>query len=64
MQVTITQEEAQVLSNLLNVFLPELREEVYRTENLDLREQLKRRETVLKALLTRLESMLAQPRPC
>ena len=64
MQVTVTHEEAQVLSELLNAYLPELHEEAYHTESLDLREQLKRREIVLKALLTRLGALLGQPRPC
>jgi hypothetical protein len=64
MQVTVTHEEAQVLADLLHAYLPELHEEAYRTESFDLREQLKRRETVLQALLTRLGAMLNQPRPC
>jgi len=64
MQLTVTHEEAQVLSDLLHAYLPELHEEAYRTENFDLREQLKRRETVLQAFLTRLGAMLNQPRPC
>jgi hypothetical protein len=64
MQVTVTHEEARVLSDLLNAYLPELREEVYRTETQQLREQLKRREIVLNALLVRLGALLGQPRPC
>jgi hypothetical protein len=64
MQVTVTHEEAQVLADLLNVYLPELREEAYKTESLALREQLQRRETVLSALLIRLGALLGQPRPC
>lgn len=63
MQVTVTHEEAQVLSDLLHAYLPELREEMYKTESFDLREQLKRRDTVLTALLTRLGALLGQPRP-
>jgi hypothetical protein len=63
MQVTVTHEEAQVLADLLHLYLPELREEVYRTENADLREQLKRRDVVLTAFLTRLGALLGQPRP-
>jgi len=34
--------------------LPNLREEVYKTENYDCREELKRREAVVKDLLARL----------
>jgi hypothetical protein len=64
MQLTVTHEEAQVLVDVLNGYLPELREQGYKTESFDLREQWKRRETVLKALLTRLGALLGQPRPC
>ena len=64
MQVTVTHEEAQILSELLNAYLPELREEAYKVESFELREQLRRREAVLKALLTRLGALLGQPRPC
>ncbi len=64
MQLTVTHEEAQVLVDVLNACLPELREEGYKTENFDLREQWKRRETVLKALMIRLGALLGQPRPC
>ncbi|HVB34842.1 MAG TPA: hypothetical protein VNJ52_10795 [Patescibacteria group bacterium] len=64
MQLTVTHEEAEVLVDVLNAYLPELREEVYKTESFDLREHWKRRETVLKALLTRLGALLGQPRPC
>ena len=63
MQLTITQEEAQVLSDLLSAYLPELREEVYKSENFALREQLRRREDVLHALLTRIGALLGQARP-
>ncbi|HVB99523.1 MAG TPA: hypothetical protein VNJ12_09385 [Candidatus Dormibacteraeota bacterium] len=64
MQLTVTHEEAQVLVDVLDTYLPELRKEVYKTENFALREQWKRRETVLKALITRLGALLGQPRPC
>jgi hypothetical protein len=64
MQLTITHEEAEILNDLLKAYVPDLGEEVYKTENFDLREELKRREQVLKALLTRLGAMLHQPRPC
>ncbi len=63
MQLTVTHEEARALAELLHAYLPELREEVYRTESSTLREQLERRETALSGLLTRLGALLAQPRP-
>ncbi|MDE3135557.1 MAG: hypothetical protein KGL59_03200 [Acidobacteriota bacterium] len=64
MQMTVTHEEAQVLSDLLHAYLPELHDEAYKTESIELSEQLKHREIVLKAVLTRLGAMLGQPRPC
>lgn len=64
MQLTVTHEEAQVLVDVLTWYLPELREEVYKAESFGLREQGKRREIVLKALLTRIGALLGQPRPC
>jgi hypothetical protein len=64
MQLTVTHEEAQVLVDVLHSYLPQLREEGYKTETFDLREMWKRRETVLTALLTRLGALLGQPRPC
>lgn len=64
MQLTVTEEEARVLTDLLNGLLPDLREEVYKTESYDLREQLKSHEIVAKAVLVRLGALLGQPRPC
>lgn len=64
MQLTITHEEAEILSALLKAYVPDLGEEIYQTENFNLREELKRREQVLKAVLIRLGAMLHQPRPC
>jgi hypothetical protein len=64
MQVTVTHEEAQVLADLLNAYLPELHDEADKTESLELSEQLKRREIVLRALLTRLGVLLNRTRPC
>ena len=54
MQLALSEEEREVLAEILQDVLPNLREEVYRTENYDYREQLKQRETVVKDLLTRL----------
>lgn len=64
MQLTVTEEEARILTDLLNGLLPDLREEVYKTESYDLREQLKSHEIVAKAVLVRLGALLGQPRPC
>lgn len=56
MQIVLDDEEKLTLVEVLNEVLPDLREEVYKTENYDYRQQLKRRETVVKELLTRLGS--------
>lgn len=63
MQLTVTHEEARALADLLHAYLPELHEEVFRTDTASLREQLQRRESVLSGFLTRLGALLAQPRP-
>lgn len=54
MQVQMNDEEQQILVDVLSATLPDLREEVYKTENFDYREKLKRREAVVKSLLERL----------
>ena len=58
MQIALNDEEKQTLLEILNEALPPeasgLREEVYKTENYDYREELKRREAVVKDLLARL----------
>ncbi len=54
MQIALNEEERQTLLETLNEALPNLREEVYRTESFNYREQLKHRETLLKELLARL----------
>ncbi len=56
MQVTLNEEERQTLLEVLNEVLPNLREEIYKTESFDYREQLKRRETLLKTLVARLSA--------
>jgi hypothetical protein len=56
MQIALGEEEKVALVEVLNEVLPNLREEVYKTENYDYRRKLKRRETVVKELLTRLGS--------
>jgi len=54
MQIILNDEEQRALVETLNETLPNLREEVYKTENFDYREQLKRREDLLRSLLSRL----------
>ena len=57
MQIEINDEERQTLVEILSEVLPDLREEVYKTENYDYREELKHREVVVKSLLARLGSV-------
>lgn len=56
MQIALNDEEKLTLVEVLNEFLPNLREEVYKTENYDYREELKHREVIVKGLFTRLGS--------
>ncbi len=56
MQITLTNDEAKRLVEILDALLPDLREEVYKTENFHLREELKRREALVKSLLDKLGS--------
>ena len=56
MQISLSDEERQTLVEVLNEVLPNLREEVCKTENFDYREQLKRRESLLVGLLARLSA--------
>lgn len=54
MQIVLSAKERRTLVEILNETLPSLREEVYKTENFNYREQLKRREELLRGLLSRL----------
>jgi len=60
MQIALNDEEKQTLLEILNEVLPPeasgLGAEVYRTENYDYREELKRREAIIKSLVARLSS--------
>ena len=54
MQLTLNDEEQQVLLEILLEVLPNLREEVYKTENFDFRVHLKRRKETINTLLGKL----------
>ncbi|MCL6567177.1 MAG: hypothetical protein K6U09_12255 [Acidobacteriia bacterium] len=56
MQIHLEEEERQALLEILDDVLRDLSEEIYKTENFDYREQLKRRQAVVKSLLERLRS--------
>jgi hypothetical protein len=55
MQLSLTDDEAVLLQHVLNRYLPSLREEVYKTENYEMRQELKADEALLKELIGRLE---------
>jgi hypothetical protein len=54
MQLDLTADEVAVLADVLDSALRAVREEVYKAEVADYKETLKRRETVLTALLQRM----------
>ncbi len=59
MQIVLGEEERLALLEVLNQALPDLREEVYKTESFEFREELKRREALLKGLVERLAASQA-----
>lgn len=59
MQMVLTSEEQKTLVEVLSETLPNLREEIYKTESYELRRELKRREAIVKNLLSRLGASLA-----
>ena len=61
MVLRLSPAEHRVLSELLSNALGNLREEVYKTENYDWRQDLKQRELLLKDLLGRLGVPTAAP---
>ena len=60
MQIMLDKREADVLLEVLRNHLPELREDVYNTENYDWRQQMKADEEVIKSLIQRLDSASAE----
>jgi hypothetical protein len=53
-QITLTQEEAAQLREVLNSYLSDLRMEIADTDSMPFREDLKRQEVLLKKLLQQL----------
>ena len=60
-RITLTQEEAATLRNVLSSYLSDLRMEVANTDSQPFREHLKREEAMLKKLLQQLDAELAAP---
>lgn len=52
--VTLTPEEQQILLELVDTAIPDLREEIWHTDDHDYRERLKAREHMLKELQQKL----------
>jgi hypothetical protein len=60
MELELTDEEMQLLRQLLKNRLPDLREEVYKTERYEWRQELKQDEEVLKGLIAKLDQLAAR----
>ncbi|HEY3173632.1 MAG TPA: hypothetical protein VGK86_13775 [Thermoanaerobaculia bacterium] len=52
--IQLAEEEAEVLRSVLEEYISELRMEVANTDSMDFRENLKRKEEILKALVNQL----------
>ncbi len=59
MQVNLNEGEVSALLTALNWYIPELREEIGKTEDYDMREQLKAQETALTGLIAKLGGSIA-----
>ncbi|MER3420002.1 MAG: hypothetical protein C4290_05535 [Chloroflexota bacterium] len=59
MQLTLEPDEAEILRDVLTVYLSDLRAEIYKTESYETRRELHRREDVLKKII----EQLRQPTP-
>jgi hypothetical protein len=57
MQLALTQEETEILRDLLDAYLPELKREVARTERHSLRHALVQRQDLVERLLEQLSTM-------
>ena len=56
MQLELSDVEREVLEDVLERVLGDLREEIYKTDTADFKDALKGRESVIKALLARLRA--------
>ena len=54
-QIELTSEKAVMLREIISTYLSDLRMEIAGTENMNFREELKKKEEFLKELLPRLE---------
>jgi hypothetical protein len=54
-QIELTSENAEMLREIISTYLSDLRMEIAGTENMDFREELKKKEEFLNEILRRLE---------
>lgn len=54
-QIELTSEKAEMLREIISIYLSDLRMEIAGTENMDFREDLKKKEEFLNELLEHLE---------
>ncbi|MDA8388648.1 MAG: hypothetical protein M0Z58_08325 [Nitrospiraceae bacterium] len=57
--VTISDEEKEALSHALEIYLTDLKEEVFKTDSREAKESLRREEEVIRGILKKLEAMKA-----
>ena len=50
-QINLTQDEIQLLKNLLDIYLEDLRVEIHATDNMDYKEMLRSRKAILLKLM-------------
>ncbi|MFA5836146.1 MAG: hypothetical protein WC837_04235 [Bellilinea sp.] len=50
-QINLTQDEIQLLKNLLDTYLEDLRVEIHATDNMDYKEMLRSRKAILLKLM-------------
>lgn len=58
MQLNISNEECSLLASILTTYRANLRAEIYRTETMDFKKQLKREEELLDRLLNELQAQV------
>jgi hypothetical protein len=56
MQLNLDENEVAALLNVLSSYIPELREEIGKTESYDMREDLKAQKQILNGIVTKLEA--------
>ncbi len=59
MQLTLRREEADLVGQILANYLTDLRMEISNTDDYELRQQLKARETLIKSLIDRMQRQAA-----